>query len=316
MPSTAEILKTIGEPIVNEAFEELLSSRIPSTRAKMILNRFSKRWKDYSRPALMVLACRAVGGDETLVHAAAKALILSGGAFDLHDDIIDKSYVRTRKKKKSIMGLYGADATLLTGDALLIGGLMQLTKMCRTLPAETYKLVIQSIQDGLFELGGAEMDELRLVRNLNATPRAYLRIVKMKAADVESYLRIGSIIGNGTKEENEALGRFGRLLGMVCILQDDVGDTFNDKLELTSRICNESLPLPLLYALEDAKCRAKVKSIMNSPSNKELDQLISLIDKNQGFERTKKIIQRYSNEAKAELKYIRNPGDLRLIFNI
>ena len=86
--------------------------------ARRVLRRFSRRWTDYSRAALMVMACQAVGGDARSVRSAAKGLVLAGGAFDLHDDIIDRSFVRTEKGKESIQGIYGMEATLLAGDAL------------------------------------------------------------------------------------------------------------------------------------------------------------------------------------------------------
>jgi geranylgeranyl pyrophosphate synthase len=136
----------------------------------------------------MVMACQAVGGDARSVRQAAKGLVLAGGAFDLHDDIIDRSFIRTEKGKKSIQGMYGVEASLLAGDALMIEGLIQLSHM----PGVSENLArkaIGVIQDGLFELGSAEMEELRYVRNLNATARSYLHIVRMKGADVESYTR-------------------------------------------------------------------------------------------------------------------------------
>lgn len=314
MPDTANLLRELGEPLVKEAFQDLLSSQITSKKAKTILRRFSRRWKDYSRAALMVISCQTVGGDPRLVHPAAKGLVLTGGAFDLHDDIIDNSYFRTVKRKKTILGIYGREATLLAGDALLIGGMSELFELRNLISPERFAEVLAVIKDGLFELGSAEMDEMALIKNLKATPKKYLRVVKMKAADVESYMRVGAIIGGGSKVEVDTLGKFGRMLGMITILRDDIEDTFNDKEELNSRILRESLPLPIVYALSDPDCRAKLSSEFESMNNDDLDGILPIIEKNRGFEKTKDVVEGYIKEAKNAALQLRDSKLLLSLF--
>jgi geranylgeranyl pyrophosphate synthase len=316
-----DTLKTIGEPLVRSAFEDLLSSKIPSLTAKKIIRRFARRWKDYSRPALMVFACKSVGGDPSLVYPAVKALVLSGGAFDLHDDIIDRSYVRKEKKTKSMLGMYGAEATLLVGDALLVEGLSYLFRLRETLPKDRVEEIVETIKGGLFELGSAEMEELKLVRNLRVTPKKYLQIVHMKAADVESYTRVGGIIGGGSRKEVEALGKFGRLVGMIAILRDDIEDTFNDKVELASRLTKESLPLPLVYSLRDPACIQKLQKIYasvgdgkNQITNEDLDVILSIVESNHGFEKTVSVTEQYVKEAKSSIGGLRDPRLLLSLF--
>lgn len=319
MADDSRLFGALGAEIVDGAFADLFATDIPSPMANRVLTRFSGRWRDYTRAALMVLACRAVGGDPELVRPAAKGLVLAGGAFDLHDDIIDRSFVRKRRGKKTIQGLYGMEATLLAGDALLIGGLLELTEMPGVGKKEARR-AIAAIRAGLFELGAAEMEELRLVRNLQATPRSYLRIVRMKGADVESYTRVGAIIGGGREEEIEALGRFGRCLGIVCILRDDLEDTFNDMSEFSSRLTKESLPLPLLYSLRDERCAGLLQGIWSRPDGEgpdpaELKALIGVIDEHRGFERGQELINRYVRDAKRAASRLRDPEPFVRMFH-
>jgi len=313
MADATNMLKELGEPLVKAAFEDLLSSRIPSKKAEIMLRKFSRSWKDYGRAALMVLSCRAVGGDPSLVSPAAKALILTGGGFDLHDDIIDSSYTRFDTKRKTTMGMYGRESTLLAGDALIIVGLSELHDL-DGLSKDKFREVLSVIKDGLLELGSAEMDELALIQNLDATPRMYLRIVNMKAADVESYTRIGGIIGNGSKEEVDALGRFGRLLGMITILRDDIEDTFNDKAELSSRILKESLPLPMVYSLSSSDCKAKLQNMFGGINDGDLDEIVAIVEANKGFEKTKNEIERCIEEAKSEAMKLKKSQLLLSLF--
>ncbi|MCX8182430.1 MAG: hypothetical protein N3D12_04870 [Candidatus Methanomethyliaceae archaeon] len=62
----------------------MLSNKIGSKTALKILKEYSRKWKDYFRPALMIFACKSVGGDPSKVHPAAKALILTSGGLDIY----------------------------------------------------------------------------------------------------------------------------------------------------------------------------------------------------------------------------------------
>jgi len=315
LPETRDLLKEIGEPIVKSAFADVANAEIPSATARSALISFSERWKDYSRAALMVMCCEAVGGDPAAVLPAAKALVLSGGAFDLHDDIVAGSMLRTDKGIQTTLGREGPHVTMLAGDALLIEGLSQLYLLSKQMPLERVGEIVRTIKNGLYELGSAEVDELELVHNANVTPDVYLRIVRMKAADVESYTRVGAMAGGGSAEEIDALGTFGRMLGMAVILRDDIEDTFNDKRELFSRIAKESLPLPLIYSLDDPCCVKKITAIQATGDSAELDALLGIIENNGSFEKTKAYIQELLQQSKLALRHVKDPSKLLTLFN-
>lgn len=314
MSDYSKTIKEVGEPLVKEAFENLLSNKIESKTALKILKEYSRKWKDYFRPALMIFACKAVGGDPSMVRPAAKALILTSGGFDIHDDIIDASYFRTEKMYKTMVGQYGVSKSLLIGDCLIIGGLKCLHELWNILPKDKALAVVEAINQGLFELGSAEMEELKFVRNFEVTPRKYIRLVKMKAADVEAYMKIGGIIGGGSNEEIEALSKFGRTLGMIAILRDDYHDTFYDKNELISRITKEILPLPIIYSLKDEKCKDLLNNILQHPEGEYAEELVFLLKNNGSEYRTKKIINSLVNRAKRAAERTKDPKILTSVF--
>jgi len=172
-----------------------------------------------------------------------------------------------------------------------VGALNYLPTLNSVLPYEKVMAITKEIQNSLYELGSAELEELNLIKNYEVTPKEYLSIVKMKAADVESYTKIGAIVGGGTENEINILGQFGRSLGIITILRDDIEDTFNDKFELLSRVLKESLPLPIIYSLQDPACVKILKSISEKSTVKELNALLRIVKKNHGFEKTKNVIE-------------------------
>ncbi|MFD0684415.1 polyprenyl synthetase family protein [Actinomadura fibrosa] len=68
------------------------------------------------RPALVLLACEALGGDPARAVPAAVAVELVHNASLIHDDVIDAG--RTRRGRPAAWTVYGASTAVLAGDAL------------------------------------------------------------------------------------------------------------------------------------------------------------------------------------------------------
>ncbi|PCN50281.1 hypothetical protein B6U99_05320 [Candidatus Geothermarchaeota archaeon ex4572_27] len=289
-----------GGRALEEARREVRRWRILSPRARRAILEFMRRWRDYTRPALMSLSCRAVGGRPEDVVGVAAALILVSGAFDLHDDIIDRSYVRGPRRRKTILGRYGEEVALLIGDALLLRGSWMLARELSRFRLRPSRL--REALDLIFELGSAEALELELVGRVDVKVEDYLRLVEMKAADVEAYAKLGALIGGGSDEQVEALGAYGRRLGMITILRDDIEDLLNYKVELRSRVLREVLPLPLIYALS-SEARGEVVEILRRGElgDEELERLVELADRSGGVDNTLSLIDRLAEEAERAL---------------
>ena len=276
-----KLLQEKGREALELAKRELLSEKIYAPRARKALEEFLEKRPDYVRPALMTLACEAVGGNPELVKPVAAAMILAGGAFDLHDDIIDKDYYkRDQPRKKSFLGRYGDSLVLLLGDALIIKGISLLHTLYHLeIPKPTARIIINLTVNYLYQLGSAEALELNHLGDLNLTPEKYLRIIYLKAADVEAYTRIGAILGKANKQQEETLAHYGRTLGKIAILRDDLEDTLNPR-ELTRRIQNETPPLPILHLIHTKKnhqLHQKLQRLQANPSTKTAKQIIEKI---------------------------------------
>jgi geranylgeranyl pyrophosphate synthase len=308
MTDPAQMLKQLGEPLVDAAFDEFFSSNIPSKTGREILAKFREKWKDYSRPALMMLSCEAAGGDPKLVAPVAKALILISGAFDIHDDIVDKSC--QRKGKKTLLGEYGYESMLLVGDSLIIGALSYLPSMHDSLHHDVVLRIAEIMKNGSFELGASAFEEFNFVRNCGITPEQYLKAVRMKAADVESYTKIGAIVAGADEKTIAAFGEYGRLLGIIAILRDDIEDTFNDLDEFKSRLLNESLPLPVLFSLSDSDLCHMIKSVTPGTTNKDLKKMLALVEEQHGFEKSKDVIEMYIEQIVLNIEKYKNAEKL------
>jgi geranylgeranyl pyrophosphate synthase len=165
--------------------------------------------------------------------------------------------------RPTVYGKFGQEVALLVGDALLIKGFLMLTMICRCLDGEKREGIMNVLKRGLFELGEAEVMELRCRGATDIKPKDYLKIMRKKAADVEALMRLGAMLGNAKKSEVEALGKYGRILGLISILRDDIIDMTLPE-ELRHRLEYECLPLPLLYALQDAELHAELLKLIRN----------------------------------------------------
>lgn len=268
MKELQKIFRKRGSKALEMARKEVLIEKIESQEARQALRYFiTKLWQDRSRPSLMSMVCEAAGGDPEQTTSIAVSLSLSSGAMDVHDDIIDQS--RSKYGHLTVYGKYGKDIALLVGDALLFKGLTLLSRAMEIdISLDKRRAILDIIKNMFFELGDAEAMELRFRGRLNVTPDRYLRVLRKKAADVEAHTRISAILGCAMPQQIEALGEYGRVLGMLILLRDDWLDIY-DIDECLRRIRREALPLPLLYGLHDAKIRDGLIRSSQKENNKE-----------------------------------------------
>jgi geranylgeranyl pyrophosphate synthase len=270
MKYVRKIFKQRGTKALEMARKEILNEKIESKETCGALAYFmTKLWHDVSRPSLLALVCESVGGNPELTTPIAVSMTLISGAMDIHDDIIDQSEIKYGRP--TVYGKYGKDIALLVGDALLFKGLTLLNKTVNTdIPSSKLRMIIDTVNNMFFELGDAEALELLFRGNLDVPPQQYLRVLRRKAGDVEAHTRVGAIIGGASWGQIEALGEYGRLLGMLIMLRDDWIDLF-DVDESCRRIKNESLPLPLLFGLQHTEIKDKLRKILLKKNVTERD---------------------------------------------
>jgi geranylgeranyl pyrophosphate synthase len=256
-----------------------------------------KYWLDTTRPALLSLFCEAVGGKAEATEPVAISAILTSGAADIHDDIIDRSKVK--EAGTTVYGKYGKEIALLAGDALLFKGLTMLFQTINQgVSVEKLSEIWDVTKETFFELGDAEALELEFFRRVDVTPEEYLHLLEKKAAIIRGYAQIGVILGKGMKKELADLGRYGEILGMLIMLRDEVIDII-DINETRHRIGKESLPLPIIYALQNPKTKSAIIPILRKKkiTVKEAEFIAKMTRQQGGIKRCMQLIKTLADEA-------------------
>jgi len=271
-----EVLRLKSKEALESTKKAMLEEKM-SKETDAVLRDYVKKWDDTTRPGVLSLAYEAVNGNLKELTPLQVAMLLIAATMDIHDDIIDKSVAKVTGK--TIYGKTGAETALLLGNAFLVKGFIQLYKAIEKLPPERQLMISDTAKDFLLEVIKAHIIEVELRnRKWNVKPKEYLQVLEEKAADIEGQMRIGAIFGGGTSSEIEALGKYGRCLGVLLAVRSDFVDIFEPR-ELKNRVQNECLPLPVLYALKNENCRKRILKILLSEtiSKDSAQELIEII---------------------------------------
>jgi len=230
---------------VDLSIEKYVDSGVPLINqvALYILTSGGKR----IRPLLLMISARVSGFDAPADQAVtlASAVEYIHAATLLHDDVLDDATLR--RGKDPAHAVWGNRATILVGDYLYT------------------KAVCLAVQIGLLEVDSilanacrimAEGEALQLLHcgDLSLTDEAYLKIVECKtAALLSAACRLGGVISGAPWRAKDALGQFGRHLGIAYQVADDTLDYVADQGRLGKALGKDlsegKITLPLLHLL-------------------------------------------------------------------
>jgi geranylgeranyl pyrophosphate synthase len=172
------------------------------------------------------------------------------------------------------------------------------------------------VKEALFEVGTGVASEVNLRGNFNLPPEDLMKIVTQKAC-LEMPARIGAIVGGGSKVEEDALGIFGRLLGVLTMIRDEFIDIYEPD-ELQNRKERECLPLPLLFAFQDRAVKNRVLAILEKERLSESDsqRILGIISRNEGVNNLKRHMEELRKRAVVSLTPIKDKESVQLLSSL
>ncbi len=254
-----KLLAEEGKNGWNLAKNELLAQKTSSRFLREAL-KYIAEMPDYFRPALVSLCSEAVGGTQKPTLPSSAGLILFGKSIGMHDDIIDNT--EKRNKRLTAYGKFGKEISLVLSDILSFKGFSLFKKNIEIgIPARQLAAIFRTIEQIWFEQAEGEIFEIQSRNRSVTTPEQILTKVKKRASECEAITRIGAILGDGTGTEIQDLGQYGRMIGTASLLRDELIDMLELDV-LKARILNESLPLPIIYALKKTDARTQLEPLM------------------------------------------------------
>ncbi len=254
-----EILE-IGEKS-RKSYRNICFHDVDHSEVKSALEDVLQYWKDNIRPALIYFSYEAVGGKGHSLDNVASLFSISGAGIGIHDDVIDQT--TEKHGRNTIHGSLGGDKAITMGDLLMVKGLCWIREVFREFDADLVYRVLEEYESFFTEMCVGEIMEINCRRNLDVGLEDYNAMLWKLGVDTEACCKIGSILGGGSEQEINMLGDYGRHLGYLNRLHDELRDTVNWEGNLLSRLSFESVPLPVLYSVKNnASSYKRVKEMM------------------------------------------------------
>jgi octaprenyl-diphosphate synthase len=234
---TAQDMTLINDLIMEKAQSHV--ELIPQLAGHLI-NSGGKR----IRPMLTVAAARMCGYSGLHHVKLAMAVEFMHTATLLHDDVVDESDMRRGKDAARI--IWGNQASVLVGDYLL----GQAFKMM----VETGSLdCLRILSEAACTIAEGEVLQLAVSQDTSTTEDSYLKVVGAKTAALFSAAtKVGAVISNRPRNEQEAMESYGRNLGIAFQLIDDALDYSGSKASLGKSVGDDfrerKITLPVIMA--------------------------------------------------------------------
>nr|WP_246318645.1 polyprenyl synthetase family protein [Leifsonia psychrotolerans] len=196
------------------------------------------------RPALVLAAYAGFGGqDLALAMPVAVSFELLHTAFTIHDDVIDRDLTRrglpniagTFQRRARELGASEDQSSVWATTAAILAGDLALSEAHRaiaTLPVDVgaRTQLLDLIDRSVFVSAAGELADVTNTVGQAATIEQVLSTLELKTAvySFEAPLQAGAIVAGASPEALDALGQFGRLIGIAFQLTDDLLGVFGD----------------------------------------------------------------------------------------
>ncbi len=218
----------------------------------------------------------------------------------LHDDVVDSA--EFRRGRKAARNLWGNQATILVGDYLYAKALRIASELNNT-------KVMDVITQTTLLMSEGEVLQLLNLDNFSLNETEYEEVIFRKTAVlISACCEVGAILGGAKEKERLQLKNFGKYLGLAFQIVDDLLDYLSEETgkDLGKDFKEGKVTLPVIYALQSTNEEEKktLLELLKNPSveQKDFKTAKKIIEKNQGFSKSKEKAKLYINLAKDSLK--------------
>lgn len=298
-----DTLSLIKQPIETELgdFIELFNHALDHEDGLLqtVLNHIKQRAGKRMRPILILLIAKNFGQVSSVTQHAAVGLELLHTASLVHDDVVDEA--AERRGQASVNADYDNKVAVLVGDYVLSTALLHVSYTHSEIIVRRLAELGRTLSDG-------EILQLANIQSKKVTEEVYYKIIERKTAALfEACAAIGAESAGATEEEVEAARLFGKNLGIVFQIRDDIFDYYDSEAEIGKPTGNDlaegKLTLPIIYALnstENEEMNALARKVKaHDVTREEIEKLVAFAKDNGGIEYAERRMWDFHAEAQS-----------------
>ena len=181
-----------------------------------VLDHIRQRAGKRMRPMLILLMAKHFGGITDATQYAAVGLELLHTASLVHDDVVDDS--AERRGQSSVNAEYNNKVAVLVGDYILSTALLNVA-------LTDNQIIVKRLAELGRTLASGEILQLSNIQNTEISEDVYYDVIIQKTAALfEACCTIGALSAGGSDEDIEKASLFGRNLGIMFQIKDDIFD--------------------------------------------------------------------------------------------
>lgn len=252
------------------------------------------------RPALVLLAGRALGQLNQHHYTLAAVVEMIHTATLVHDDVLDEAEVR--RHLATVNARWNNESSVLLGDylfshAFYLASTLETTAACQRIGRST-NIVCEG--------------ELRQVGNRGnhgLLEAEYFEIINGKTAELcACACYLGAHYGENGPTWSTTLESYGRDLGMAFQIADDLLDLLGDESatgkSLGTDLEKQKCTLPLIHCYKEAneQDRAELCALLDAPDSQTRQRLQSWFERYGAIEYAQKMATRFATRARDQLR--------------
>jgi len=213
------------------------------------------------RPMLVLMACEACGGNRNDAMPAACSVELVHTYSLIHDDLPAMDDDDLRRGRPTCHKVYGEATAILAGDALLARAFEILARHTRPPETAARAVVVLAEAAGPTQLVAGQADDLQPPEATDQLALLESIHARKTGALFCASLELGGLCAAANDAEQAALREYGRRLGLVFQITDDLLDVRGSQQMLGKRVGKDvdqgKLTYPALLGIESSATRAQ-----------------------------------------------------------
>ena len=252
------------------------------------------------RPALTLLSAQMCGDaeDEPAARAVTCAALveLTHTTTLLHDDVVDGATMRRGKPAANLV--WGNETSVLVGDYLF-------AQVFVTASKRGIAELMHPLAHATAQMCAGELLETQMRGYWEMTERQYLDIVALKTGSLtECSCRMGALSVDASEAQVEALGTFGRSIGVAFQIVDDVFDVMLNAEQIGKPVGNDlregAITLPMLWTLENSSHKDEFRALLEieEKSDEDVSRAIEIMREGEGAQSSMQMARSFVEAAK------------------
>ena len=238
------------------------------------------------RPMLTLASARMCGYEGNRHKGLSACVEFIHTATLLHDDVVDESELR--RGLASANAVWGNQASVLVGDFLF-------SRAFELMVADGSLTILEVLSHASKVIAEGEVMQLTTSNDTSTGETAYLEVIRAKTAQLFSAAcRIGAVVADRPKVEEDALETFGMNLGIAFQLIDDVLDFSAKQANLGKTVGDDfregKITLPIILAFRRGGDEERVfwrRTLEDlDQGDGDLDRAIGLLEKHGALDDT------------------------------